>query len=311
MRRNDPFLEEVSARPDDVGLRLIYADWLEEQGDPRGELIRVQEEMAALPVHSDRYAELKPRRNALRRQVRGKWEKWLKLMGYVPAHSPMFTRLPDRRVERWRLVEEFIDVWYAPLKAGDGASEEELAAAEQRLGFPLPAALREWYGLAGNRGDVWSMQDHLVRPSALRMDSRRDALVFYNENQSCACWGIREEHLRRADPPIFRFNLTGPVSPDTTTFAIQVLLYEAKWSNNLLAWGQFDAGAAVFSEARNKFTRCGLPGEYWVAGPIHVYEGKDVLIETNAEEWVWVTARTETAYARLSEEVRSELERTR
>jgi len=33
---------------DDDQVRLVYADWLEEQGDPRGELIRLQIEFARM-----------------------------------------------------------------------------------------------------------------------------------------------------------------------------------------------------------------------------------------------------------------------
>lgn len=36
------FLAAILDDPDDTALRLIYADWLEERGDPRGEFIRLQ-----------------------------------------------------------------------------------------------------------------------------------------------------------------------------------------------------------------------------------------------------------------------------
>ncbi len=36
------FLQEILANPDDDSVRLIYADWLEEQGNPRGTFIRTQ-----------------------------------------------------------------------------------------------------------------------------------------------------------------------------------------------------------------------------------------------------------------------------
>ena len=44
----EPFLQTVLENPADDGARLVYADWLEEQGDPRGEFIRVQIELAKL-----------------------------------------------------------------------------------------------------------------------------------------------------------------------------------------------------------------------------------------------------------------------
>ena len=45
--REEPFLKEISAHPDDDHPRLVFADWLEEQGDPRGEFIRLQCALAA------------------------------------------------------------------------------------------------------------------------------------------------------------------------------------------------------------------------------------------------------------------------
>lgn len=48
MAEDDAFLREIIATPDDDGPRLVYADWLEERGDPRAELIRVQCEEARL-----------------------------------------------------------------------------------------------------------------------------------------------------------------------------------------------------------------------------------------------------------------------
>jgi uncharacterized protein (TIGR02996 family) len=38
----DAFLKEILANPADREVRLVFADWLEENGDPRGELIRLQ-----------------------------------------------------------------------------------------------------------------------------------------------------------------------------------------------------------------------------------------------------------------------------
>lgn len=41
MVERDAFLRTAQERPDDDAPRLVYADWLEEQGDPQAELIRV------------------------------------------------------------------------------------------------------------------------------------------------------------------------------------------------------------------------------------------------------------------------------
>ena len=40
MNDETPFIEAILASPEDKAPRLIYADWLEERGDPRGESSR-------------------------------------------------------------------------------------------------------------------------------------------------------------------------------------------------------------------------------------------------------------------------------
>lgn len=50
----DGFLARVLDAPDADEPRLIYADWLDEQGDPRGEFIRAQVALARLPAYDRR-----------------------------------------------------------------------------------------------------------------------------------------------------------------------------------------------------------------------------------------------------------------
>ena len=41
MNDETAFLQAMQEHPEDNALRLVFADWLEERGDPRGELIRL------------------------------------------------------------------------------------------------------------------------------------------------------------------------------------------------------------------------------------------------------------------------------
>jgi len=59
------FLEDIVARPDDDAPRLIYADWLEERGDPRGEFIRLQCALAGMTVGDPRRPALQERERQL------------------------------------------------------------------------------------------------------------------------------------------------------------------------------------------------------------------------------------------------------
>lgn len=63
--QNDVFFQEIQSDPEDVVPRLVYADWLEENGDPLADLIRVQCELADLPVDSPDRAELVQQERAL------------------------------------------------------------------------------------------------------------------------------------------------------------------------------------------------------------------------------------------------------
>src|SRR5579864_2131639 len=69
------FLHTICAHPDDDAPRLVYADWLDERGDPRGEFIRVQCELAGLREDDPKWTALKEREQTLLSQHH---EKWLK-----------------------------------------------------------------------------------------------------------------------------------------------------------------------------------------------------------------------------------------
>jgi len=70
-------LEAVLAAPDDDEPRLVYADWLTEQGDPRGEFILVQIELARLggdDATGPRAEELRAREAALFAKHKKGWQ---------------------------------------------------------------------------------------------------------------------------------------------------------------------------------------------------------------------------------------------
>jgi uncharacterized protein (TIGR02996 family) len=48
MNEEAPFLNAIKADPEDLFLRLVYADWLEEHGDPRSEYLRVDGKLQEL-----------------------------------------------------------------------------------------------------------------------------------------------------------------------------------------------------------------------------------------------------------------------
>ena len=61
MTHDDAFLQAIIECPDDDAPRLIYADWLDERGDPRGEFIRVQCALAGMDEYDPRRWDLERR----------------------------------------------------------------------------------------------------------------------------------------------------------------------------------------------------------------------------------------------------------
>ncbi len=304
MSNDEGFLQAIAADPTDNTTRLVYADWLDERDDPRGEYIGLQAEIGQVAPHTDRYAVLRTRVKALRERVD---PAWTEAMGYRPRHRPLFATMPERRQDRWRLVEEFLEVWHGPLRPEDGCSEAKLQAAERRLGFKLPAALREWHALAGRRKGTWSKQDHLHPVNSLRIDPQSDVLIVRSENQGCERWGIRVADLGLDDPPVIEVYANAQASPTTTAFACLVLLYEVKFARSV-----FWAGGAIRDEeiraaALRGLSRCDLPERYWVASPLRLFEGIDLIVEFQSEDWVNVAARGEEAFRQLDEMVRGKL----
>src|SRR5262245_8220254 len=78
MTDRSDFLQAIITNPDDDAPRLIYADWLEEQGDEdRAEFIRVQCELEQLPPETERRTELTRRQSDLLYLHSEKWRSEL------------------------------------------------------------------------------------------------------------------------------------------------------------------------------------------------------------------------------------------
>jgi uncharacterized protein (TIGR02996 family) len=132
------FLRDIVARPDDTALRLIFADWLEENGQPkRAELQRLWCRLAKLPAnHRDRAA-LEKREQQLRRaqvkalcsspvgtEILGVLDKAAEVHhfpmldnGYIYAVDVRLSAYGDR--SRWAIVVESMGVFTRDPSFGD------------------------------------------------------------------------------------------------------------------------------------------------------------------------------------------------
>jgi uncharacterized protein (TIGR02996 family) len=90
-----PFLAAILAHAPDDGPRLVYADFLDDAGDPaRAELVRLQVALHRLPADHPRLPALKDREAELLQQHRAAWA--VRLGGGLPGVEVQFRRgLPD------------------------------------------------------------------------------------------------------------------------------------------------------------------------------------------------------------------------
>src|SRR5579862_9776635 len=77
------FLQAILDNPDDDAPRLVFADWLDERGDPRGELLRIQCRLAAWEPDLERRTALQRREQQL---IAAHQDTWLGSLGRDCTH---------------------------------------------------------------------------------------------------------------------------------------------------------------------------------------------------------------------------------
>ena len=79
------FLQAILDRPGDEGVRLVFADRLEERGDPLGELLRIQCCRVKLSPQDRRRTELERRERALWAEHGEAWRDLPPVLRYPPS----------------------------------------------------------------------------------------------------------------------------------------------------------------------------------------------------------------------------------
>lgn len=210
-----------------------------------------------------------------------------------PALDPAVA-LGDRAAA-WRFIEGFAEHWVAPLQPGDGCHAGDLDAAEARLGFPLPAALREGYALFGGREDLTSNHDTLLDPEELYVHD--GVLVFRAENQGAAHWGVpvcdepdppvlvrpdlADEDAEEWEPWLDRFSLA----------CVEIVLSESLRSEELA--DSRDPEEDDPELLATHYARLALP-DYPTGQvpPIRWFTGPGVILRDDAGSWLTARGRT-------------------
>src|SRR5262245_39697354 len=75
------FILAMATEPHDTAMSLKYADWLQERGDSRAELLRVWCELVAVPYNEDTYRKIQTLADCYREQVGRAEPTWLENLG--------------------------------------------------------------------------------------------------------------------------------------------------------------------------------------------------------------------------------------
>lgn len=113
------FLAAILADPQDDGPRLAYADWLMERGDPRGEFVKVQIEIAGMECAKE----------------------WLRLQGSQHNNGPCRCGRCERVRRQNELLSEHLDEW-VPACLDD--AERTLAIFSRGFLSGIECSIPEW-----------------------------------------------------------------------------------------------------------------------------------------------------------------------
>ncbi|MBG0568609.1 hypothetical protein [Actinoplanes aureus] len=215
-------------------------------------------------------------------------------------HAELASGLRDAP-SAWHFVRLFAARYAAPIVEGDGSGEDELLAAEARLGFALPRSLREAYALIGRRDDLTRCQDRLLTPDQIHIDDAGQVLVFRWECQHVTEWGIPLSAVSEPDPPVvFRLNLSRPAGPIWRPFLDRVSLarVEMVLSEWMLSGERFADNRELDDEAvvllEKRFRRLPMPDyPLWAepdGGPMRWFEGLGAMLREDSGIWLWARA---------------------
>lgn len=156
MATDAEFIETIRAHPDDDAPRLIYADWLEERDEPRGEFIRVQIQLAGTGKDPPARWDLEQRQHRLLHQYGWQWV-------YKPFDPHPYYQKPV-------FVRGFV----------------EAAEIPAELFLPSPGEFFDIYPLIDTVGLVGLQESDVPRLLRLNVPLWRLWLIFWSEGISAA-----------------------------------------------------------------------------------------------------------------------------
>lgn len=110
--QEEVFLREIRFSPEDQQLKEVYADWLEERGDLRAELLRIDLELAHRgTLTPDRETDLKTQRAALHPKLSPNWVAFVSDAA-IEKCAPEFAYLCPKRWDALKVLDDDAAIRY-------------------------------------------------------------------------------------------------------------------------------------------------------------------------------------------------------
>jgi uncharacterized protein (TIGR02996 family) len=172
----EPFLRAICANPEDDTVRLVYADWLDENGDPdRAEFIRLQ---VAVPDRPPAFDATYARIQELRRQHGAAWRNELPRVGGVSLGEFRRGFVNAITFQNGRFFVDLADRFLAEIPACDlRVLDVSMGHLPSVLASPHAAAIQQLRVHAGIHGDA-----------VLELLSQAEQLRSLN-SLTCTAWG--------------------------------------------------------------------------------------------------------------------------
>jgi uncharacterized protein (TIGR02996 family) len=205
MNEEERFLSAIIQEPDDEPCRLVFADWLEEQGNPRAAMLRASVEVwrlarkARIPPHI--FGDLhRARKRLLRRDRDGSTQGWERLWACACVR---FLRLPGDRRLGAQLPPAMMR-WLAGCELGAcelpvpeavrlPPADETARLTRCAVGFVNGYLVREFFAEVGVIAAQEDLPEHLLARAADRPAAQRQ-----NKHAYKWCVGLAERVFKLA-----------------------------------------------------------------------------------------------------------------
>lgn len=190
-KEREPFVQAIVDEPDEIAPYLVYADWLEDQGDPLGEFIRVQWELEDEGVTAANRKSLAAREKALLKKHEATWLGDLS-DDLVGQKGPADLLWGSKKFYQWEMGRGFLDslhIEYLLPAFAQTFKKSPLASTLRKLTIRHPSNSYDLEDIEEYADREWDEEDapSLKMLNGTKFDNLRYFEISEDDGQNCHC----------------------------------------------------------------------------------------------------------------------------